>query len=85
MTSIDLIKSKILKLYKTNPNIYISVATTHPKLNLNKEPAVIKGVYSHVFQIDEQSSGTPQSHTFQYTDILTKHIEIAELGKFKRL
>lgn len=42
MTSLDIIKSKIQKLYKTNPNIHINVATTHPKVNLKNEPVVLR-------------------------------------------
>ena len=42
MTSLDIIKSKIQKLYKTNPNIHINVAITHPKVNLKNEPVVIE-------------------------------------------
>lgn len=81
MTSLDIIKSKIQKIYKTNPNIHINIALTSPKVNLNGEPAVIKGVYSHIFQIEEQSTGSLKCHTLQYTDVLSHHIEIAELGE----
>lgn len=42
MTSLDIIKSKIQKLYKTNPNIHINVPITHPKVNLKNEPVVIE-------------------------------------------
>ncbi len=50
MTSLDMIKSKIQKLYKTNLSIHINVATTNPKVNLKNEPVVIKGVYPHIFR-----------------------------------
>lgn len=79
MTTLDIIKSKIQKLYKTNPNIHINVSMTNPKISLNNEPAVIKGVYPHIFQIEERSNGSPKCHTLQYTEVLTKHIEILEL------
>ena len=81
MNSLDIIKSKIQKLYKTNPNIHINVAITSPKINLKNESVVIKGVYSHIFQIEERGSGTPKCHTLQYTDVLLHHVEIAELGE----
>lgn len=81
MTSLDIIKSKIQKLYKTNPNIHINVAIAHPKLNLKNEPVVIKGIYPHIFQIEEKSSSSPKTHTLQYTDVLLHHIEIVELGE----
>ena len=80
MTSLDIIKSKIQKLYKTTPNIHINVAITSPKVNLKNEPVVIKGVYPHIFQIEEKSSGSHKTHTLQYTDVLLHHIDIVELG-----
>ncbi len=79
MTSLDIIKSKIQKLYKTNPNIHINVAMTRPKVELKNEPVVIKGVYPHVFQIEEQSSGFLRRYTLQYTDVLLHQIDILEL------
>lgn len=81
MTSLDIIKNKIQRLYKTNPNIHINVAITSPKVNLKNEPVVIKGVYPHIFQIEERSSGSTKCHTLQYTDVLLHHIEIIELGE----
>ena len=81
MTSLDIIKSKIQRLYKTNPNIHINVAITSPKVNLKNEPVVIKGVYPHIFQIEEKSSGSLKTHTLQYTEVLLHHIEIVELGE----
>jgi len=41
---------------------------------------VIKGVYPHIFQIEERSSGSTKCHTLQYTDVLLHHIEIVEFG-----
>lgn len=81
MTSLDIIKSKIQKLYKTNPNIHINVAITSPKANLKNEPVVIKGIYPHIFQIEERRSSSPKCHTIQYTEVLLHHIEIVELGE----
>jgi uncharacterized protein Veg len=81
MNSLDIIKAKMQKLYKTNRNIHINVAITSPKVNLKNEPVVIKGVYPHIFQIEEKSSGSPKTHTLQYTDVLLHHIEIVELGE----
>jgi uncharacterized protein Veg len=79
-SSLDIIKSKIKRLYDTHQNIHINVSMTHPKVNLKNEPVTIKGVYPHIFQIEEQSSGSPKCHTLQYTDVLTKQIEILEIG-----
>lgn len=81
MTSLDMIKSKIQKLYKTNPNIHINVTIAKPKINLKNEPVIIKGVYPHIFRIEERSSGSPECHTLQYTEVLLHHVEILELGE----
>ena len=80
MTSLDIIKTKIQNLYKTNPNIRINVSMTNPKVEFTNECVTIKGVYPHIFRIEECSSGSPKCHTLQYTDILTKHIEVLELN-----
>ena len=81
MTSIDIVKSQIQELYRTHPNIHINVSMTRPKVSLKNEPVTIKGVYPHIFQIEDQSSGTPKCYTIQYADILTKSIKIAELAE----
>lgn len=81
MNSIDLIKDKIQRLYKTHPNIYINVSMTSPRINLKNELVVIKAVYSHIFQIEERSSGSPKCHTLQYTDVLTGQIQIVGLAE----
>ncbi|HJD22883.1 MAG TPA: hypothetical protein H9694_01930 [Firmicutes bacterium] len=80
MTSLEAIRSKIKGLYKSNPNIHVSVSTSHPRICLKNEPAVLKGVYPHIFQIEERSSGVPKCHTIQYTEVITKQIELVELN-----
>ena len=52
---------------------------THPKVIVEGTPAVIKGVYRNIFQIEENDSGHPNRHTFQYGDVLTGQIVIEEL------
>lgn len=79
MTQSDYIKKKIEALYNENPVIHISVTMNSPKVHLENEEVTLKGVYSHLFRIEEKTSGTPKIHTFQYSDILTNQIIIAEL------
>ena len=79
MVSLNIIKGKIRRLFITNPNIHINVSLVSPKINLKNEPAVIKGVYPHIFQIEECSSGSPKVHTVQYAEVLLNHFEIVEL------
>ena len=81
MNSIDIIRSNIWKLYVTHPNIHLRVVNRKQKIYLNYEPAVIKGVYPHIFQVEENSCGSPKTYTFQYTDVLSHQIEIVELDQ----
>lgn len=81
MTILDDIKAKIKKLYETNQDIHITFVSSYPKMNLIDEPAKIVGNYKNIFRVEEYSKGSPQVHTFQYTDIFTKRIEILELAQ----
>lgn len=78
MNSLEAIRDKIQKLYHTDPHIRINVTLTRSRIELKDEPVTIKGVYRHIFQIEEQSSGAPKTHTLQYSDILIGHIEILD-------
>ena len=81
MNALERIKLRIKHLYETNPQIHVNISRTHPKLDLKNDPAVITGVYPHVFRIEEYSTGEAQSHTLQYTEIFTKQLEIVEIGE----
>lgn len=81
MSSLDLIKQKVGDLYRNNPKIHINVCISRPRTYLKNVSAVIKGVYPHMFRIEECSSGFPKYHTLQYVDILTEQVEIVELKK----
>lgn len=79
MADIEMIKKHIKRLYEKDPNIHIDVSLSHPKLYLENAPAVIKGVYSNLFRIEEERSGYAQSHSLQYADVLIGRIRIREL------
>lgn len=81
MTALDTLKMNIMQLYKSNPNIHVNISVGHPKINLKGDPALIIGVYPHIFRIEEYSDGTPKCHTVRYTDVLTNQIEIVELNR----
>ena len=81
MSSLDVIKQKINRLYQTHTEIHISVSMSHPKVSVQNDVATIKGIYPHIFQIEEYSSDTPKCHTIQYADILTRSVKISELGE----
>ena len=78
MDKLEYIKSGIEKLYKTNKNIHISVKLIHPRVIIERAPAVITGVYRNIFQIEENDGGHPALHTFRYSDVLIGHVLIAE-------
>lgn len=76
--SLQQIRKRILDRYRSNPKIRINVSITQPKLRLSNVPVEITGVYAHIFQIEETSSGQPKRHALQYTDVLTHNIEILD-------
>ena len=73
------IRQRILERYRSDPKIRINVSIAQPKLHLSNVPVEITGVYAHVFQIEENSSGQAKRHTMSYTDVLTHNIEILDL------
>ena len=73
------IRQHILERYQSDPKIRINVSITQPKLHLGNVPVEITGVYAHIFQIEENSSGQAKRHTLSYTDVLTHNIEILDL------
>lgn len=80
MQIIDEIRDNIKMLYETNPNVHVSIETKSPrKTSLNNVPALIKGVYPHMFMIEDKSSDTSKIYTHNYTEIITKDIQIQEL------
>ena len=81
MDYIEQIKNGIERLYKTHPNLHISVSRTHPKIIVEKSPAKIVGVYKNIFQVEECVGGKmPTRHTFQYGDVLIGQVMIEELN-----
>ena len=79
MSNIDYIKGEIERLYKTDPNVHVSVRLTHPRVEVENSPARIVGVYRNIFQIEENNRGTVSRHTFQYGEVLIGHVIILEL------
>ena len=77
MSALDMIKNEMKTLYQTQPRVHVNVSMNNPKVSVVNEQAVIKGVYPHIFRIEDRCG---VSHTMQYNDILTKTIEIIELG-----
>ena len=73
------IRQRISERYLSDPNIRIKVSLRQPKLRLSNVPVKITGVYRHIFQVEEDSSGQPKRHALQYADVLTHDIELLNL------
>lgn len=73
------IRQRILERYRSDPKIRINVSLRQPRLHLNDVPVKITGVYRHIFQVEEDSSGQPKRHALQYADVLTHSIELLDL------
>lgn len=79
MYELEQIRRRISERYRSDPNIRINVSLRQPRLHLNNVPVKITGVYRHIFQVEEVSSGPPKRHALQYTDVLTHDIELLDL------
>lgn len=73
------IRQRISERYLSDPNIRINVSLRQPRLHLDDVPVRITGVYRHIFQVEEDSSGQPKRHALQYADVLTHDIELLNL------
>lgn len=76
---LEQIRRRISERYRSDPKIRINVSIAQPKLHLSNVPVEITGVYAHIFQIEENSSGQAKRHTLSYTDVLTHNIEILDI------
>lgn len=74
--SVESVREQIRTLYRHSPRIRISAAAAHSKVVQDSE-VTITGVYPHVFCVEELIGGTPQRHTFQYVDVITRRITIS--------
>lgn len=79
MHSLQEIKARIQQRFQTDPNIHVNISLQRPRLQLQNVEAKITGVYAHIFQIEEASSGQCRRHTLQYADVLLHSIDILEL------
>ena len=73
------IRQRILERYRSDPNILINVSLRQPGLHSNNVPVKITGVYRHIFQVEEDSSGQSKRHALQYADVLTHDIELLDI------
>lgn len=76
---LEQIRQRLLERYRSDPNIRINVSLRQPRLHLRDVPVKITGVYRHIFQVEETSSGQPKRHALQYADVLTHDIELLDI------
>lgn len=79
MTAIERIKARVNELFLKGGEIHVSITLYHPRVYLNDAPFVIKGVYNHLFRIEEVGVSQPRIFTIQYTELLTEAVKIKEL------
>ncbi len=48
-------------------------------MQLRNLPVEIKGVYPHMFQVEYCDEGNARQYMHQYSDLITKDVEIMEL------
>ena len=77
MSALEIVKLKVRDQYEKNPIVHVNVSISNPKTNVFNEQVVIKGVYPHLFRLEDKHGET---HTLKYSDLLTKGIEIQELN-----
>ena len=76
---LEQIRRRISERYRSDPKIRINVSIAQPKLHLSNVPVKITGVYRHICQVEEDSSGKPKRHALQYADVLTHDIELLDI------
>jgi len=81
MTTLSLIKSKVMYLFKTNPKVHIDISNRSDRKHLTNVPAVITAVYPNIFIARLKENNVEKNCTFQYVDLLTHNMEIKELTK----
>jgi len=69
----------ILRRKKENPHVHISYHSNYPKIAMMNEPAVISGVYAHLFELEYMLDGRRQVKAHTYADLICKRLEIAEM------
>lgn len=83
METEETLRRRVRALYESSPVVHLNVTLPRPKLILRDAEATITGVYNHIFQITESSTGTLRRHTISYADMITRRVEILELAQDK--
>lgn len=79
----DRIKEKLKTLYENNPKIHIKVIKSGSKALTELEEVTIVGIYRHIFMVEKQGEYFNKKYSFQYSDVIAKHIFIEEIAEDK--
>lgn len=79
MQGVKELRQRIQYRMKTNPKIRFSTSLPQTRLKLESVEGVIVGAYSHIFQVEEESTGRKLRHTLQYTDLISGHVRVENL------
>ncbi len=82
MISEQYLKNKLQRLYESKPDIHLTAILPRYPLKLADIDAKIVGVYAHVFCVEVNQNGMAKRYFFQYGEIMTHNVIIAELGIF---
>ena len=74
--TLEEIKERIEKLSKCSPNVHINLNRSRKKLR--DLPVRIKSVYNNFFIVEHDDNGYIARYTIQYSELLTKEIEVIE-------
>ncbi len=76
----EVIRNKIQFLYRKHPHIHVNILVKRPRrVILTDLPVIITGVYPHMFKVEYTNNSVIRSYMHQYTDLITKDVEILEL------
>ncbi len=78
MTAMEKIKARVKELFLLGDKIHVTITLSHPRIHLNDAPCIIKGVYPHIFVVEQIGADIPSSYSLQYTDLLTECVKIKE-------
>ncbi len=81
MSTEEKIIKQIKALYEANSIIHVDVSLSKPKFVIKNAEVRIRGVYPHIFQLEENTGARTICHTVQYTDVMIGNIVIQELKK----
>lgn len=76
---------RLTELYKSDPYIHINISLARPHVELSDLRVKIVGVYSHIFQIEEEKNGKVERYTWQYGDVIVGIVRISEIENKKTI